>query len=66
MSRIAEPPVDTVVLDTNEIRRKLEKRGNIAKQSSVLALGTLFSRITGQLRSIALVAALGATGMAAN
>ncbi|MDR2799451.1 MAG: hypothetical protein LBB07_02395 [Bifidobacteriaceae bacterium] len=66
MSRNNEPPVDTVVLDINEIKKKVEKKSNIAKQSSVLALGTLFSRITGQLRSIALVAALGATGMAAN
>ncbi|MDR2748815.1 MAG: hypothetical protein LBB10_02855 [Bifidobacteriaceae bacterium] len=66
MSKSFEPPVDTVVLDTNEIKKRLQPKTNIAKQTSVLALGTLFSRITGQLRSIALVAALGATGIAAN
>ncbi|MDR3152189.1 MAG: hypothetical protein LBT85_01830 [Bifidobacteriaceae bacterium] len=61
-----EPPVDTIILDTRKVLNRISPSKTLARQSSILALGTLFSRITGQFRSIALVAALGATGMAAN
>ncbi|MDR3116486.1 MAG: hypothetical protein LBT91_01410 [Bifidobacteriaceae bacterium] len=66
MDRSYEPPVDTIILDTRQVLNKINPAKTLARQSSILALGTLFSRITGQFRSIALVAALGATGMAAN
>ncbi|MDR3128073.1 MAG: hypothetical protein LBT99_01940 [Bifidobacteriaceae bacterium] len=66
MRKIHEPPTDTVILNSALVRKKINSSNNVAKQSSILALGTLVSRISGQFRSIALVAALGATGIAAN
>ncbi|MDR1033482.1 MAG: hypothetical protein LBL41_01760, partial [Bifidobacteriaceae bacterium] len=56
-------PIET---DVTETPNNAKSNNTIAKNSALMAAGTLVSRITGMLRSILLVSALGATGLAAD
>ncbi len=52
--------------ETSTASAEAKTAGNVGRNSIIMASGTLASRLTGQARTILLVAAVGVTGMAAN
>ena len=50
----------------NGSERSSEQSNSVGRNSLIMAAGTAASRVTGQIRSILLAAAIGTTGIAAN